>query len=859
MLILKKLKTIIPINNHFFMKYLKILKQAQPYLAAIIIFVVLSFVFMSPVLQGKKIKQHDITVYKGVSKEIQDFRAEYKSEPLWTNSMFGGMPAYQISTLYPNNWVKPIGKILQLNLPQPVNILFLYFLGFFILLLILKVDPWLSIVGAIAFAFSTYFIIIIEAGHNTKAFAIAYMAPIIGGIILTYRGKYLLGGMITALFAALEISANHLQITYYLLLLILILGVFIFFEHLKNQTLIQFGKATAILIFAAVLAVLPNITNLLVTQEYSAQSMRGKSELKIDENNQTSGLDKDYATQWSYGIAESWSLLIPNAKGGASGALASNKNAMDKIDNQYRKVIAENYISSYWGNQPFMSGPTYAGAIIIFLFLLGLFIVKGNLKWGLLLATILSLALAWGKSLGWEETTELGKVIIMPLTDFFLDYFPLYNKFRAVSMTLIIAEFTIPLLAILALWELIKNPKNILQHRNAIGIAFIFTGGLSLIFFLIPGIFSFFSDIEKAQFFTGQNNPQLDVILNNIEIARVSIFTADAWRSFLLITVSVLIIVAFAFQKLSKNIFIALIGILILFDLFTVNKRYLNEDNFERARLVEQPYQASQADKIILEDKTPDYRVLNLNNPFNDASVSYFHKSIGGYHSAKLGRYQDLIDHLLIAEIGKITSTLQNQPTEESINEVLAQIPVLNMLNTKYLIYNPSAPPIFNQQANGNAWFVNKIVWVDDANAELEALKSFDSKQTVIIDKRFENIAGAIKIENDSSTLEMENYLPNHLVYRANAQSEKIAVFSEIYYDKGWNAYLDGEKADYFRADYALRAMVIPSGIHKIEFKFEPVTYQKGEKLALIGSIILVLTLLGILTKEIYPYFGRKQ
>jgi hypothetical protein len=822
------------------------LKKALPYFAALILFIALGFSFLTPVLQGKKLKQHDITVYKGASKEIQDFRAEYKSEPLWTNSMFGGMPAYQISTLYPNNWVKPIGKIIQLGLPHPVNILFLYFLGFFILLIILKVDPWLSIVGAIAFAFSTYFIIIIEAGHNTKAFALAYMAPVIGGILLTYRGKYLLGGIITALFAALEISANHLQITYYLLLLIIVLGIFIFFDHLKNKTLPQFRKATAVLVVAAILAILPNITNLLVTMEYSAQSMRGKSELIIDENNQTSGLNKDYATQWSYGIAESWSLLIPNAKGGASGALASNEEAMEKIDPQYRQVIAQNYISGYWGNQPFMSGPTYAGAIIIFLFLLGLLIVKGNLKWGLLLATILSLALAWGKN-------------FMPLTDIFMDYMPLYNKFRAVSMTLIIAEFTIPLLAILALWELVKDPKNILNHRNSILIAFAFSGGLSLFFYLVPGIFSFFSDLEKAQFFSGQNNPQLDIIIANIELARVYIFTADALRTFLFITASAIIIMAFAYQKLSKNLFIVLIGVLILLDLFSVNKRYLNNDNFERARLVEQPYQASQADKLILEDKNLDYRVLNLNNPFNDASVSYFHKSIGGYHSAKLGRYQDLIDHILIDEIGKISTTLQNQPTEESIIEIFNQVPVLNMLNTKYIIYNPAAAPIHNPLANGAAWFANKIVWTDNANAELEALKTFDSEKSIVIDKRFKDAVGKLQLKTDSSTLVMESYLPNHLVYNSYSQSEEIAVFSEIYYDKGWNAYLDGVKTDYFRANYALRAMVIPAGSHKIEFKFEPETYQKGEKLALIGSILLVLAILGILSKEIYPYFKKKQ
>jgi hypothetical protein len=822
------------------------LKISAPYFAAIAVFIFLGFSFVTPVIQGKKLKQHDITVYKGASKEIQDFRAEYKREPLWTNSMFGGMPAYQISTLYPNNWVKPLSKILRLGLPHPVDILFLYFLGFFILLVTLKVDPWLSIVGAISFAFSTYFIIIIGAGHNTKAFALAYASPLIGGILLTYRGKYLLGGLLTATFAALEIAANHLQITYYLLLLIIVLGVFIFFDHLKNKTMPQFGKATGVLVLAAILAILPNITNLLVTMEYSAQSMRGKSELKVDANNQTSGLDKDYATQWSYGIPETWSLLIPNVKGGASGALASNQEAMKVVDPKYKQVIAQNYISSYWGNQPFTSGPTYAGAIIMFLFILGLFIVKGNLKWGLLLATILSMALAWGKN-------------FMPLTDFFMDYFPLYNKFRAVSMTLVIAELTIPFLAILALWELVKNPKNILTHRNALGISFLLTAGVSLLFWLIPGIFTFFSQQEQLQFFSGQNNPQLTDILNNIEKARISIFRADAWRSFMLITVFFGVLIAFAYQKLSKYVFIALAGLLILFDLFSINKRYLNDDNFERARKVDQAYQASRADKLILQDKTLDYRVLNLNNPFNDASVSYFHKSIGGYHSAKLGLYQDLIDHVLTQELSKIENTLKNSPTEASIQSLYQSIPALNMLNTKYIIYNPQAPPLLNPMANGNAWFVNKILWAQNANEEISKLKTFDGKHTATLDIRYKNLVGKPNLQPDSSEIKMLSYRANRLQYHAETKQDKLAVFSEIYYDKGWNAYIDGKKANYFRADYALRAMIIPAGSHQIEFRFEPKTYQKGEHIALFGSILLSLALIGILLKEIYPYFRKNR
>jgi len=827
------------------MKDQNILKKLLPYFVAILVFIAISFAFLNPVLEGKKIKQSDITIFKGMSKEIADFREQYGEEPLWTNGMFGGMPAYQISTLYPNNLMKKVDKVIRLGLPVPVFLMFLYFLGFFILLIVLGVDPWLAIIGSFGFAFSSYFIIIFEAGHNSKAHALAYMAPLIAGIILTYRGKYLLGGVLTAFFAALEISANHFQITYYLLLFILILGIFILTDHIKNKTLPQFAKATGVLIIAAILAVLPNITNLWVTSEYSALSMRGKSELIKEGNIQTSGLDKDYATQWSYGIGESWSLLFPNVKGGGSGALAANKKAMEEVDPRMRKAFAQNRISSYWGDQPFTSGPTYAGAIMVFLFVLGLFYVKGYLKWALLAGTMFSLVMAWGKN-------------FMPVTEFFLDYFPMYNKFRAVSMILILAEFTIPTLAILALWEVVKQPSIIKNKQKEFFIAFGLTGGLLLVFYIVPTVFfNFLSQMEASQL---GNNPNAVDFVSNMEAARISIFKSDAIRSFIFILLMAGVLYAYSLQKINKTILYIAFAVLVLVDMFTIDRRYVNDDSFDKKRKVENPYTASVADKAILADKSLDYRVLNLGNPFNDGGTSYFHKSIGGYHSAKLGRYQDLIDYRLQTEIADLVTALQNSNGFNGVNEQLKKSTSINMLNTKYIIYNPQARPIINPYANGNAWFVTDIKWAKNANDELDLLAEIDTKTTAVIDKKFKRELENYHM-NDSfnKSIILKDFKSNHLTYNTKTDSDQLAVFSEIYYNKGWNAYVDGELHPYIRANYTLRAMLIPAGEHIIEFKFEPSAYYTGEKIALIGSILLLLAFIGIIGREIKYYLGPKK
>ncbi len=822
-------------------------KDVVPYLVAIVLFVVITMIYFNPLLQGKKLKQDDIINHKGMSKEITDFREKTGEEALWTNSMFGGMPAYQISVKYKSNLFRYIDKIFLLGLPRPAGYVFLYFVGFFILLLTLRVNPWLSIAGAIAFAFSSYFFIILDAGHNSKAHAIGYMAPVLAGIILTYRGKYILGGILTALFLALEIQAGHPQITYYLLIIVVILGLVELGYSVYDKQLKKFLIATGILVLVAVFAVLTHFTNLWATYEYGKDTIRGKSELTLNQENQTSGLDKDYATDWSYGIAETFTLMIPNTKGGATDALANNEKALDKVDRNYKQIIAGQ--NQYWGDQPFTSGPVYVGAVIVFLFVLGLFIVKGRLKWILLAATVLSIMLSWGKN-------------FMPLTDFFLDYIPGYNKFRAVSMTLVIAELTIPILAILALNKVIKNPSIINEKRNYLYISFGITGGLALLFYLFPGFFNFFStgEIEEmksqiVRYFMQQGATEAQIqgfltrdfpaIVDNLETARISIFRADAIRSFLYILIAGIVLWLYGMKKVNWPILIAIFAVIILADMTTVAYRYLNKDDFVRKSTMRQPFEKSAADKHISQDKDRNFRVLNLAvNTFNDASTSYFHKSIGGYHGAKLRRYQELIEYGISPEITRLKKLDNKNTSMQQFNALLRNSPVLNMLNTKYIILRTQL--IFNQFALGHAWFVDDFEIVEDADAEIKAIRNFDPEKTAIIDKRFEDKLADYTASKDSlAGIELINYKPNHLRYTSNASKEQLVVFSEIYYDKGWKAFVDDKLTPHFRVNYVLRAMIVPQGKHTIEFKFEPQVYYTGETVSLISSIILLLFILG--------------
>jgi len=787
--------------------------QLAPYLAAIVIFITITIVYFNPLLEGKKIKQQDIAQWKGMSKEIVDFRAKTGEEPLWTNSMFGGMPAYQISVDYKANLVRYIDDVFKLGLPHPAGMVFI---GFFILLLVLGVDPWLSIVGAIGFAFSSYFFFIFEAGHNSKAHAIGYMAPALAGIILAYRGKYLAGGILTALFLSLELYANHIQITYYLGLIIIAYGISEFIFHLRERKLKSFFISSVIIAAAGMIAVGTSATNLWATYQYGKETIRGKTELTTEKENRTSGLDKEYATGWSYGVGETMTLLIPNYKGGASMGSVGVKSETYKalIQNNVPQASVNQVINNlplYWGDQPSTSGPVYVGAILIFLFMLGLLIVENRYRWWLLAITGLSIMLSWGHN-------------FMPLTEFFFKYVPGYNKFRSVSMTLVIAEFTIPLLGMLGLRKVFSTETDKKKFIRPLAYATGITAGITLIFALFGG--SLFS-------FAGAQDPQYkdyfpDWVMTAIRADRASLLTSDAWRSFIFILLSAVVLWAYLTDKLKKYPVFALLAILILIDLWSVNKRYVNDDDFVLKSLVNVPFQPSQADELIMKDLDPDYRVMNLTvNPFGDASTSYFHKSIGGYHGAKLRRYQELIEHHL---------------SRNNMN-------VYNMLNTKYFIVpgQDKQPTVqINMKALGNAWFVSYVKWVKNADEEINALTNFNPADTVIVDKRFEETLKGHTISRDStSIIKLKEYKPNHLTYESNARVEQLAVFSEIYYAKGWNAYIDGKQAPYFRANYVLRAMVVPAGKHAIEFKFDPPVYRIGEKISLASSILLILMLAG--------------
>lgn len=801
-------------------------KKMIPHLMAILIMVVITFTYLNPLLEGKRLLQSDIVQWTGMSKEVVDFREKTGDEALWTNSMFGGMPAYQISVEHNSNYITFFDEILMLGLPRPANLIFLYFIGFYILLISLRVNPWLAIAGSLAFAFSSYFLIILEAGHNSKAHAIGYMAPVLAGIIMAYRGKLVLGSLLTALFLTLEVSANHLQITYYLLLMVVLLGVFMLVDAYKEKKLNSFIKTTGFLAIAALFAVLANLSNLWTTWEYGKETIRGKTELTTEQQNRTSGLDKDYATQWSYGIDETFTLLIPNVKGGATGALGNNEKALNEIDPKYVSTVAQQ--NHYWGDQPFTSGPVYVGAIVMFFFILGLFVTRGNLRWWLLSITILSILLAWGKN-------------FMPLTDLFLHYVPGYNKFRAVSMILVIANLAIPLLAVMGIKEVMENREVLSSNKKPLYISLGLTAGLALLFYMLPDtFFSFLSNAEAAaidqqrQSLESNQQQGFEQLVSNIMAARINIFRADTMRSFLLILAGATMLFAYVKLKFPKGYFYSALIVLILIDMIPVGSRYLNKDNFKNRTAVTNPYQPTEADKLILKDPDPNFRVMNVAvSTFQDASTSFFHKSIGGYHGAKLRRYQELIDH-------HIVKTNMN---------------VLNMLNTKYFIVpdeNRRPQMQVNFEALGNAWFVNDIEVVDNADSELDALTNFDPSSTAIVDKRFGDfIQNFNPVKDTAASIALSSYAPNHLKYTSHSAVDQLAVFSEIYYDKGWEAFIDGKPAQYFRANYVLRAMIVPSGSHEIEFLFKPTSYYTGSLISSISSIILILLLAGYVIAQI--------
>jgi hypothetical protein len=827
------------------------IKRYLPYIAAVVLFIIVTALFFSPVVfDGKRVAQGDITQYNGVSREIVEYREKTGEEALWTNSMFSGMPAYQVSVLYPSNAVQYIQQFFLKVFPMPVPMILLCMVGFYFLLTTLKVDPWVAIGGAIAYGLSSYLITIIPAGHNTKGFAIAYMAPVLMGVLITFRGRLFLGAAITALALALEIYSNHLQITYYLAILVLFVGIGEGIRLFKEGKLNYFTKAVGLLLIASVLAVMPNYTNLALTNEYGKESTRGKSDITVDDKEQkkTSGLPIEYATQWSYGVGETFTLLIPDFSGGASEAISSyDEKALDGVDDQYKEYIGGQ--SAYFGDVIFTSGPFYVGAIICFLFILGLFIVKDQIKWWLLGATVLAIMLSWGRH-------------FIDFTEFFFNNVPGYNKFRAVSMILVIVQLTMPLLGMLAIREIIKNPGVIKAQIKKFYAALAITAGIALLVYIMPSSFvTPVSPEDSAQMIAGikgqgATQVQAEEVVANLETARLAIVTSDAIRSFFFIILAAGLIFVYIRKPFATIALGGGLALLLLVDMWGVSSRYISDEkgnsNYEKPRKTVTSFVQSEADKQILQDPSPDYRVLNVAvQTWQDGSTSYWHKSIGGYHGAKLKRMQELYEQVMDGNVNAIRSGLNTATNDSMLRAVLAQQTALNMLNTKYIIYpvrmedgRTGEQVLTNRFACGNAWFVNDIKFVANPDEELKSLKTFSPRQTAIVDKS-QLESGSIaefKPKYDSAaSISLVSYAPNELKYTSNATSEQFAVFSEIYYDKGWNAYVDGKLTPHIRADFVLRAMKVPAGKHEIVFKFEPATYYTGEKIALAGSVMLFL------------------
>lgn len=809
-----------------------VLTKFAPHIAAFLLFIVISFMYFSPVLEGKQLIGHDTESWMCMAKETLDYNATHNDVTLWTNSMFGGMPTYQISMTQPYNLIKYVEDLIHL-FPNTVYNLMLYLIGFYILLLAFKVNPWLAIVGAIAFSFASYNFIIILAGHNSKAITIAYMAPLIGSVFMAFRRKRLLGSLLTAFFLSLAVRANHVQILYYTVIILIFLAVVEFIYSIKDKEIASFLKTSGMLIAAALIAVGMNATSLLTTYDYSKATMRGESNgLTVDTQNSQHGLNKDYITQWSYGIDETMTLLIPNFKGGGSGGtLATDSETGKRLTSlgapDVEKILKENQFPLYWGSQPFTSGPVYIGAIVCFLFVLGLFLVDKRTKWWLLPMIALTVMLAWGKNFMW-------------LTDIFINYVPLYNKFRTVSMTLVATGFGMTLMAMLALKEVFNEKTDKQKLIRPVMISAAIVGGIALIFALIPSLSGDFIAQADAQY-TGNNA----FLKETLPLDRAGLLRADAFRSLMFVFLSAGLIWLYAKNYLKIKVTYALLGILMLIDLVPVAKRYLNDNSFQRPRRLDTLIAPSKADNFILQDKS-QFRVLDGTvNIFNDASPSYFHKNIGGYHAAKLRRYQEMINMHIEKEIGRMFATFGRATSPAIINNTMDSLGVLNMLNMKYLIYNKEAAPIINPHANGNAWFINNIRIAGNANEEMKLVGEINTKNEIVVDKEYASQLPT-KLETDTTArISLTKYAPNDLVYNFSSKTDQVAVFSEIYYEKGWNAYINGKKVPYVRANYLLRAMPLKAGNYEIEYKFEPTAYSLGNTIALISSLLLILSLLG--------------
>ncbi|WP_194768763.1 YfhO family protein [Tamlana sp. I1] len=795
-------------------------KRFLPHILVLLGFVIISLAYFSPVLKGKAIYQNDIVQFIGMSKQQTDFKAETGEETYWTNSAFGGMPTYQLGAKYPHNYIKKLDLALRF-LPRPADYLFLYLLSFYVFLLVLKVDYKLAALGALAFGFSTYLIIILGVGHNSKAHAIAYMPLVLSGIILVFQKKYIWGFLLTVVAMGLELVSNHFQMTYYLMLLVIVLGVAYLVDAYKNKTLPHYFKSVGILIAAVILSIALNATNILATKEYVKESKRSKSELTINPDGSrkevTSGLDRDYITQFSYGIVESLNLFIPRFVGGGNhedvGRNSATYEAYRKLGASTTQALeASKSAPMYWGNQPIVEAPAYVGAVVLFLFVFALFLVKGRLKWWLVSGTILSLLLSYGKNLGF-------------LTDFFIDYVPLYNKFRAVSSIQVILELCIPALAIFGLVKLFDVSRQHDEKLKALKNTTIITGGVAIVFLLFKS--SLFDFVGANDGLYRESYGQ--AFIAAVKSDRKTVFTQDTLRSLILVVFSAGAIFMFLKDKLKEKWVIASFCVLILFDLIGVDRRYVNNDDFVAGVKMSKPFQATEVDKHILKDTTY-YRVYDLVS--GPSKPSYFHNSLNGYNAAELRRYREVFDFYL---------------EKNNIN-------VLSMLNTKYIVAQDekgAVVPFENDQTNGNAWFISSLKEVASANEEILGLENLNT-QTEAIYSHHEAVQSIDNLRNnyvlDSSlTIQLQNVKPNYLKYQSNNKNDGFAVFSEVYYGNGWKAYLDGEEVSFMRVDYILRGMPVPAGKHIIEFKFDPDVVKTGSRITLASSVLLgVLLLLGL-------------
>ena len=810
-------------------------KKYLPDVLAVVLFALISLAYFFPAdIEGKVIYQHDSAASKGLGREMAEHKEQTGEVTRWMNSVFSGMPTYQTAPAYGST--KALGvaeKFYHLFLPEYVWYLFAYMLGFYILLRAFDFRQSLAVLGSIIWAFSSYFLIIIAAGHIWKVMALAYLPPMIAGVVLSYRGKYLLGLIVTAVFAAFEVNANHVQMTYYFLFVILFMVIAYLVEAIRTKRLNHFFKATAVCAAGAVIGICLNLSNLYHTWEYSKESMRGKSELvsKGSSNQSSSGLDRDYITQWSYGIGETWTLLVPNTKGGATVPLSESETAMKHANPEFTPIYQQMF--QYWGEQPMTSGPVYVGAFVLMLFVLGLFIVKGPVKWALVAATVLSVLLSWGKN-------------FMPFTDFFIDYVPMYSKFRTVASILVIAEFAIPLLAMLALKKVVDDPSLLTRKVKYVYASFALTGGIALLFALMPGMFfSDFISSQEVKALTTLPQEYVVPVMENLREMRKAVFTADCWRSVLIIVIGTLCLLLFKAKKLKAVHMVGAIIVLCLIDLWQVDKRYLNDSMFSPKSVREMPIQMTETDKLILEDKTDmgNFRVLNFaTSTFNENETSYYHNSIGGYHAAKLRRYQDMIDHYIMPEMQALMPAVVKAGGDMTQVDGDSLCPVLNMLNARYFILplqDGQTVPLLNPYVHGPAWFVDRLTYVDNANAEIDAVGKIDIRHEAVADKSFKEQLKEASVQDSTSVVKLTSYMSNKLTYDVSSTKGGVIVFSEVYYP-GWTATVDGSPAELGRVNYLLRAVNVAPGKHKVELEFHPRSVATTETIAYVAYAVLL-------------------